>query len=132
MDYEIRKSRKEVGQAGGVLVVETVRKSGLDQAISVALAPWRKPRTVHDLGKILPHRLGRGHPRVLGWFSRRGRWLSYSVGMTISRSVPARDRAATRRDFARDGTGEDVVRGLGERSGSAAVVYPEVPRATLG
>ncbi|MCX5400717.1 IS1380 family transposase [Streptomyces sp. NBC_00102] len=45
--------RTVVSQAGGVLLVETVRKSGLDQAISTALTPWRKPRTVHDPGKIL-------------------------------------------------------------------------------
>jgi hypothetical protein len=42
-----------VSQAGGVLLVETVRKSGLDQAMSAALAPWRKARAVHDPGKIL-------------------------------------------------------------------------------
>jgi hypothetical protein len=36
-----------------VLLVETVRKSGLDTAISTALAPWRKRRGVHDPGKIL-------------------------------------------------------------------------------
>jgi hypothetical protein len=29
------------------------RKSGLDQAISAALAPWCKSRAVHDPGKIL-------------------------------------------------------------------------------
>ena len=42
-----------VSQAGAVLLVETVRKLGLDTAISAALAPWRKPRTVHDPGKVL-------------------------------------------------------------------------------
>ncbi|MEC4021127.1 IS1380 family transposase [Streptomyces sp. H27-D2] len=42
-----------VSQAGAVLLVETVRKSGLDGAISAAMAPWRKPRTVHDPGKVL-------------------------------------------------------------------------------
>ncbi len=42
-----------VSQAGGVLLVETIRKTGLDQAISAALAPWRKPRAAHDLGKVL-------------------------------------------------------------------------------
>ncbi len=42
-----------VSQAGAVLLVETVRKSGLDQAISTALAPWRRPRAVHDSGKVL-------------------------------------------------------------------------------
>ncbi|CAK7284819.1 IS1380 family transposase [Streptomyces misionensis] len=42
-----------VSQAGAVLLAETVRKCGLDTAISTALAPWRKPRTVHDPGKVL-------------------------------------------------------------------------------
>lgn len=45
--------RGAASQAGAVLLVETVRKSGLDQAISAALAPWRRPRAVHDPGKIL-------------------------------------------------------------------------------
>ncbi|MEU6201943.1 IS1380 family transposase [Streptomyces sp. NPDC047061] len=45
--------RAVVSQAGAVLLVETVRKTGLDQAISQALAPWCKPRAVHDPGKIL-------------------------------------------------------------------------------
>lgn len=36
-----------------MLLVETVRKSGLDTAISTALAPWRKPQAVHDPGKVL-------------------------------------------------------------------------------
>ncbi|MET8728264.1 IS1380 family transposase, partial [Streptomyces parvus] len=42
-----------VSQAGAVLLVETARKAGLDQAISTALAPWRRPRAVHDPGRIL-------------------------------------------------------------------------------
>ncbi|MFE3238569.1 transposase, partial [Kitasatospora indigofera] len=42
-----------ISQAGGVLLVETVRKTGLDSAISAALEPWRKPRAVHDPGKAL-------------------------------------------------------------------------------
>ncbi|MBN3933278.1 IS1380 family transposase [Streptomyces verrucosisporus] len=45
--------RTVVSQAGGVLLVETVRKAGLDTAISAALTPWRKPRAVHDPGKVL-------------------------------------------------------------------------------
>lgn len=36
-----------------MLLVETVRKSGLDQATSTALAPWRKSRAVHDPGKTV-------------------------------------------------------------------------------
>ncbi|WP_438306150.1 IS1380 family transposase [Streptomyces sp. HUAS TT11] len=46
-------SRGVVSQAGAVLLVETVRRCGLDTAISAALAPWRKPRAVHDPGQIL-------------------------------------------------------------------------------
>ncbi|MFD8425726.1 IS1380 family transposase [Streptomyces sp. NPDC059668] len=42
-----------VSQAGGVLLVETVRRAGLDAALSTALAPWREPRTVHDPGKVV-------------------------------------------------------------------------------
>ena len=42
-----------VSQAGGVLLVETARRTGLAAALSTALAPWRKPRTVHDPGKVL-------------------------------------------------------------------------------
>ena len=45
--------RVVVSQAGGVLLVETVRKAGLDTSISAALAPWRKDRAVHDPGRIL-------------------------------------------------------------------------------
>ncbi|MFF3604008.1 IS1380 family transposase [Streptomyces sp. NPDC002463] len=45
--------RGVVSQAGGVLLVETARRAGLDQAISAALAPWRKRRAVHDPGKVL-------------------------------------------------------------------------------
>lgn len=45
--------RSVVSQAGSVLLVETVRKAGLDTAIPAALTPWRKARTVHDPGKIL-------------------------------------------------------------------------------
>ncbi|MEU8589389.1 IS1380 family transposase [Streptomyces sp. NPDC048664] len=45
--------RRVVSQAGAVLLVETVRKTGLGQAISEALAPWRKLRAVHDPGKVL-------------------------------------------------------------------------------
>src|SRR3954452_9955419 len=42
-----------VGQAGGVLLTETVRAAGLDVGLSAALAPWRKPLAVHDPGKVV-------------------------------------------------------------------------------
>ncbi|MFC5911701.1 IS1380 family transposase, partial [Streptacidiphilus monticola] len=45
--------RGVVSHAGGVLLVETARRTGLDTALSRALAPWRKPRAVHDPGKTL-------------------------------------------------------------------------------
>jgi hypothetical protein len=41
-----------VPQAGAVLLLETVRKVRLDQVISAHLASWRKPRFVHDPGKV--------------------------------------------------------------------------------
>jgi hypothetical protein len=42
-----------VGQAGGVLLTDTVAAGGLDTALQAALAPWRKPLAVHDPGKVV-------------------------------------------------------------------------------
>ena len=42
-----------VGQAGGVLLVETIRAAGLDRELSKALSRWAKPLAIHDPGKIL-------------------------------------------------------------------------------
>lgn len=42
-----------VGSAGGVLLTETVRATGLDRGLTRALAPWRRPLAQHDPGKIL-------------------------------------------------------------------------------
>jgi hypothetical protein len=42
-----------VSQAGGVTLVETLRVSGLDRALSQALAPWRKSTAVHDPAKVV-------------------------------------------------------------------------------
>jgi DDE family transposase len=42
-----------VGQAGGVLLTETIRTSGVDVGLSRALARWRKPTAVHDPAKIV-------------------------------------------------------------------------------
>jgi hypothetical protein len=41
------------GQAGGVLLTETIRISGLDRTLSAGLAPWRKPLAIHDPAKIM-------------------------------------------------------------------------------
>jgi Transposase DDE domain group 1 len=42
-----------VSQAGGVLLVEAVRVSGLDRLLSQALTRWRKPLAVHDPAKVM-------------------------------------------------------------------------------
>ena len=42
-----------VSMAGVQLLAQTARVSGLDAAMSAALVPWRKPRAVHDPGKIV-------------------------------------------------------------------------------
>lgn len=42
-----------VSQAGAVLVMRTIQASGLDHALSVALADWRKPLAIHDPAKVL-------------------------------------------------------------------------------
>lgn len=42
-----------VSEAGGVVLVETVRASGLGAGLSTALGPWRKPFARHDPGKIV-------------------------------------------------------------------------------
>jgi hypothetical protein len=40
-----------VSQAGAVMLLRTAEKAGLGGALSVALAPWRKPLATHDPGK---------------------------------------------------------------------------------
>ena len=42
-----------VSQGGGMLLVQTLRLTGLDQGLSAALGRWRAPRAVHDPGKII-------------------------------------------------------------------------------
>jgi len=42
-----------VGQAGGVLLTETIRAAALDAGLSAGLARWRRPAAVHDPGKVL-------------------------------------------------------------------------------
>ena len=46
-------AKRVVSQAGGVLLVATAGKVGLDRELSAALAPWRKQSAVLDPGKIL-------------------------------------------------------------------------------
>jgi hypothetical protein len=42
-----------VGQAGGALLIETARVTGLDKALSGELARWMKPTAVHDPAKVV-------------------------------------------------------------------------------
>jgi hypothetical protein len=42
-----------IGQAGGILLTETIRASGLDTELSAALSRWAKPLATHDPGKIV-------------------------------------------------------------------------------
>jgi hypothetical protein len=42
-----------VSSAGGVLLVQTARASGLEQALSAAMGPWRSTRATHNPGKVL-------------------------------------------------------------------------------
>jgi Transposase DDE domain group 1 len=42
-----------VCQAGGLMLVETLRVSGLGKGLSEELKAWRLPRALHDPGKIL-------------------------------------------------------------------------------
>jgi hypothetical protein len=39
-----------VCMAGGLLLVQTLRLTGLDRGLSAALGRWRAPRAVHDPG----------------------------------------------------------------------------------
>jgi hypothetical protein len=42
-----------VSQGGGLLLVQTLRLTGLGSGLSAALGRWRAPRAVHDPGKII-------------------------------------------------------------------------------
>jgi Transposase DDE domain group 1 len=42
-----------LSSAGALLIQSTVRSSGLDAALSRALAPWRGDRAVHDPGRVV-------------------------------------------------------------------------------
>jgi len=52
--FEVDTSRSgAVGQAGGVLLTQTVAASGLGGFLSSALTPWRKPWAIHDPAKVV-------------------------------------------------------------------------------
>ena len=59
-----------VSQAGAVMLLRTAEKTGLGGALSVALAPWRKPlatATIHEFDTVtLRHAHGRWLPGTTG------------------------------------------------------------------
>jgi hypothetical protein len=118
--------RAAAGQAGGVLLVETIRTSRIDGGLSAALRPWRKPLAVHDPGKIVLDlavalalggdcladvNLLRAEPGVFG---------PVASDPTVSRLVDtlagAADQALTAIETARAGARERVWRLAGEHS----------------
>jgi hypothetical protein len=42
-----------VGQAGGVLLTETIAVTGIGRELSAALSRWRKPLAIHDPAKVI-------------------------------------------------------------------------------
>ena len=42
-----------ISSAGGSLLLDTARVTGLDRALSSSLSPWRSVRAVHDPGKVI-------------------------------------------------------------------------------
>ena len=42
-----------VAHAGGALLTATIGRVGLDDALSAALAPWRRPHAVHNPAKVI-------------------------------------------------------------------------------
>jgi Transposase DDE domain group 1 len=42
-----------VSEAGGVVLVDAVRATGLGRLLSAALVPWRRPNAVHDPAKVI-------------------------------------------------------------------------------
>jgi hypothetical protein len=42
-----------ISSAGGVLLRQTIRVSGIDRMLSAGLAPWRRPRAEHDPAKVI-------------------------------------------------------------------------------
>ncbi len=42
-----------ISTAGGVLLTQSARITGLDRYLSVGVRPWRRARAIHDPAKIL-------------------------------------------------------------------------------
>lgn len=62
-----------------MLLIELIRASGIDRALSTALALWRKPLAVRDSGKILAND-SVGHDSIGHGPVGHGSFMSKSVG----------------------------------------------------
>ncbi|MDX2972186.1 IS1380 family transposase [Kribbella solani] len=84
-----------VSQAGGLLLTETVRVSGLGAELSRVLAPWRKPLARHDPAKVvtdLAITLGLGGDCLADIAVLRGKpglFGPVASALTVSRTVDA-------------------------------------------
>jgi len=56
-----------VGQAGGVLLTETITLTGLGRELATALAPWRKASAVHHPAKVITDLALTQGCFILGW-----------------------------------------------------------------
>jgi hypothetical protein len=75
-----------VSQAGAVLLLETIRATGLDGELRAALARWRKPTAVHDPAGTV-WRMSRccgGSQRCSGWSGPTRRSAGWSRGSAKS------------------------------------------------
>lgn len=84
-----------VGQAGGVLLTETVAATGLGAQLSAALASWRKPFAVHDPAKVLTDlaltlAVGGGHLSDIALLrAEPGVYGRVASDATVSRTIDA-------------------------------------------
>ena len=106
-----------VSHAGGVLLVETARRSGLAGQLSGLLGPWRKPLATHDPGKIVTDLAiavalgGDAASDVAVLRAQPGVFGQVASDPTVSRLI------TTLAEDAEDGAGRDQ-RGAGDRAGT--------------
>ena len=127
---------RAVGHAGGVLLIEMVRVTGLDEALSAALSPWRKPFATHDPGKVvldLAVMLALGGDALIDIATLRAEPGLYgpvasdpTVSGTITALAQDADRVLTAIDTARH-SAREVAWGLAGKHAPNALASPKVP-----
>jgi hypothetical protein len=100
-----------VSHAGGVLLVETARRSGLSRQLGRLLGPWRLPLAIHEPGRslptsrsrsrwaVMPRPMSRAQPGVFGLVAKSeptedhpARTTEQAQGAGASTSPPAGPR----------------------------------------